>query len=326
MHAPLLFRLALSFLCWGSGVAPAEEVKLIPFPQGRPELAFNQDISAILGADDDYTRTLSRFDYAAKYRSAAPLDATARTAAFKDALDEYTPEEIQKLREAFDAVFARMDGMNVRLPDPLHLFSERRIESGAAYTRANAICMPKNIVASASAEQIRDLAAHELFHVITRHNPALRTPVYATLGFHPVGQLVLTGELANRTIANPDAPENTHAITCTLDGTAMKFMPILYSKRDFPKWGGRFFRFLNDDLIAVEIHDGKPVALTRDGKPFIVEKDVLDDFFDQVGRNTNYTFHPEETSADHFKQLLFWDIEKLPHPEKIHALDAILRR
>jgi hypothetical protein len=186
--------------------------------------------------------------------------------------------------------------------------------------------MPKHILAMAAPEQVRDLAAHEMFHVITRHNPALRDPVYATLGFRPVGQLTLTGALATRTIANPDAPENTHAISCTLDGKPLLLMPILHSKRDFPKGAPSFFPFLNDDLIAVEIRDGKPLALERDGKPFLVEKDQLDDFFTQVGRNTDYTFHPEETSADHFKQLLFWDIAELPNPEKIQALGAILRK
>lgn len=302
------------------------EVKLRPFSQGAPNLVFDHDVSGILGADDEYTLTLSKFDYAAKYRSDKPLTPAERSGAFKDALDKYSPANIEKLRKAFDMVFVEMKGMNVKLPETIHIFSEQRIEAGAAYTRANSICMPKRVVDFSGMNELRDLAAHEIFHVISRYNTELRTPIYNTLGFKQVGPLVLTGELANRTIANPDAPENTYAITCTLDGKSHEFMPILYSKQDFPKGGGSFFRFLNDDLIAVEIKDGKPVALEREGKPFIVKKEELDNYFHQIGKNTDYTFHPEETSADHFKQLLFWDVKKLPNPEKIEALGKILRK
>jgi hypothetical protein len=301
------------------------EVKLRPFSQGAPELVFDHDVSGILGADDEYTLTLSKFDYAAKYQSDKPLTPAERSVAFKGALDKYTPANIEKLRKAFDMVFAKMKGMDVKLPETIYIFSEQKIEAGAAYTRANSICMPKQVVAMSGMDQIRDLAAHEIFHVISRYNTELRTPIYSTLGFKPVGPLVLTGELANRTIANPDAPENTYAITCKLKGKNLQFMPILYSKQDFPKGGGSFFRFLNDDLIAVEIKDGKPVSLEREGKPFIVKKEELDDYFDQIGKNTDYTFHPEETSADHFKQLLFWDVKKLPNPEKVEALEKIFR-
>lgn len=337
MRSYVLFKLTIHLLfttcltCTAAGQAVADEikvpeVKLRPISKGNPELIFEHDVSAILGADDAYTLSYSKFDYASKYRSDTPLNPAERTAFAKKALDEFSPKEIQKLREAFDAVFIKMEGMKANLPETIYIFSERTIESGAPYTRANAICMPKTVLGIANKDEIKDLAAHELFHVMTRYNPELRTPIFATLGYLPVGQLVLTGDLATRTIANPDAPENTHAITCTLNDETLRFMPILYSKRDFPKGGISFFQFLNDDLIAVNIVDEKPVPIERDGKPFIVEKEQLKDYFDQIGRNTEYTFHPEETSADHFKQLLFWDLKELPNPENIKSLEEILRK
>lgn len=296
---------------------------LAAFAKGPPKLIFNQDISAILGADDDYTRTLSSFDYAAKFGSAQPLDATRRTAAFKLAVQHFEDRDIKRLQTAFGATFARMKGMDIVLPETLHVFHEDRIEAGAAYTRANAICMPLAAVRSAPAEALADLAAHELFHVISRYNRKLRSAIYATLGFKPVEPLILAGDLAKRTIANPDAPDNNYAIPGNHQGESLHFMPILYSNRDYQ--GGSFFHYLHDDLIAVEILNGAPRPIVRDGRPLIVAKDAVKGYYDQVGRNTRYTFHPEETAADHFKLLLFHDPKTLPNPEKISALEKILR-
>lgn len=309
-----------------TGVSPPlEEVILRPFSEGVPKLVFNYDVSTILGADDAYTLTLSAFDYASKYKSDTPLTPDQRAAAFKQEIHTYSPNEIQTLNEAFEAVFASMKGMTVVLPETIYIFSEETIEAGAAYTRANTICMPRKMLNMCNKDQIRDLAAHELFHVLSRYNLSLRTPIYATLGFKPVEPLQLSGALATRTIANPDAPDNSYAITGTLQGETLDFMPILYSKSDYQKNSGSFFHYLNDDLIAVKVENGKPTVIERDRKPLIVEKEQVDGYFQQIGRNTPYTFHPEETSADHFKQLLFSKPDTLPNPEKIKALDLILR-
>ena len=304
---------------------PLGEVILRPFAEGAPKLVFNYDVSTILGADDAYTLTLSAFDYASKYQSDTPLTPEQRAAAFKQSLHTYSPEEIQTLNEAFKAVFASMKGMTVVLPETIYIFSEETIEAGAAYTRANTICMPRQMLSMSNTDQIRDLAAHEMFHVLSRYNLPLRTPIYATLGFKPVEPLQLSGVLATRTIANPDAPDNNYAITGTLQGETLDFMPILYSKSDFQKNSGSFFHYLNDDLIAVKLENGKSSVIERDRTPLIVKKEQVDGYFEQIGRNTQYTFHPEETSADHFKQLLFRKPETLPNPEKIKALDRILR-
>lgn len=306
----------------GTSVA-VEEPLLRPFAESVPELVFNHDVSAILGADDPYTRSLSRFDYAAKFNSDRALSPTERAEAFRKALQHYSEDEIRILKEAFTAVFEGMKGMHVKLPKTIHIFSEQTIESGAAYTRAHTICMPKQVLSRGDMDAIKDLAAHELFHVLSRYNPELRTPIYASLGFRPVASLVLQGELATRTIANPDAPDNNHAIRGEIHGKTLDFMPILYSATEFR--GGSFFQYLHDDLIAVRIDNGTPTVMEHDGKPFIVKKEQVGGYFEQIGRNTTYTFHPEETSADHFKQLLFWDIPKLPNPEKIKALEQILR-
>lgn len=95
--------------------------------------------------------------------------------------------------------------------------------------------MPKRIVESASLESLKDLAAHELFHVISRYNKNLRPQMYAILGYTETKPLVIPEKLAGLTIANPDAPDNNYTITCAFEGQPTLFMPILYSTSPYPQ-------------------------------------------------------------------------------------------
>lgn len=301
---------------------PAPTVR--PFTEAQPALTYDHDVSPILAAEDDYIAALSAFDYAAKFKSDTPLNSSQREAAYRDALQDYTTAEIARLEQAFRKCFEAMDGMSVKLPDTIHLFSEETIESGAAYTRVNTICMPKRFIANLDDEQLTHLAAHEMFHVISRHNLELRPEIYAILGFLPAEPTALPEPLASLTIANPDAPGMGHVIQCNWQGRATHFLPILHSSR--PYRGGSFFQYLQDDLLAVELVEGRAVPILEEGKPVIVRKEDTEDYYQQVGRNTHYTFHPEETTADHFMLLLLRDLEELPHPDKVRALGDILRR
>lgn len=294
-------------------------------PFDRPQLVFNQDISPMLGSDDDYTLTLSAFDYAAKFKSDKTLTERQRADAFKNAMEVYSESEIEKLNDAFDAVFSKMGDMTIRLPETIVVFSEETIEGGAAYTRGNAICMPKRIVSSASLASLKDLAAHELFHVISRYNKELRPQMYGLIGYTETMPLTIPQQLVDLTIANPDAPDNNYTITCNYLGKSTLFMPILYSKTAYPaKSNLTFFSFLNDDLLAVKLVDQVPQAILEDGKPVIVKKNNLPDYAAQIGKNTDYTFHPEETTADHFMLLIRGHYSNLPNPEKIDQLNQIL--
>lgn len=298
---------------------------LRPFSEGWPKLTFDHDVSALLATEDDYITTLSAFDYAAKFDSDKPLNRSQRKAAYRAAIEEYTPREVARLKAAFERCFEAMEGMTVQLPDTIHIFSEEGVESGAAYTRAHTICMPKRFIGRLGEDKLADLAAHEMFHVISRHNLDLRPQMYAILGFQQVEPPATLPEfLGSRTIANPDAPGMDYVIECTWRGKAQHFLPILHSERDYSH--GSFLFYIKDDLLAVKLVDGRAVPLLERGKPIIVKKEDVEGYFKQVGRNTHYTFHPEETTADHFMLLIRDRVDTTPNPDKIRALGDILRR
>ena len=98
------------------------------------------------------------------------------------------------------------------LPENIYFIkTSGREEGDAAYTRENAIVLPKSILASPERE-IQRLLAHELFHISSRLHPKLTTTLYETIGFHYCGEVDMPPELASRKITNPDAPKNDFCI------------------------------------------------------------------------------------------------------------------
>lgn len=53
-------------------------------------------------------------------------------------------------------------------------------------------------------------------------------------------------------------------------------------------------------MLLVNIVEGRAEPILVNTEPVIVSKNKLIDFYDLVGKNTNYTYHPEETIADNF--------------------------
>jgi hypothetical protein len=69
-------------------------------------------------------------------------------------------------------------------------------EFGAAYTRNRSIMLPQGRLHIAGDER-RDffLLAHELFHILSRENPAQRHALYALLGFERFANFEYPAEL-----------------------------------------------------------------------------------------------------------------------------------
>jgi hypothetical protein len=199
-------------------------------------------------------------------------------------------------------------------------------EASAAYTRANAVVLPRAKL-SQSPAALRKLICHELFHVLSRENAQLREALYATIGFVACEEIELPGDLGPRRITNPDAPRNDHCIRVDVDGKVVWAVPILYAKTgkyDVAR-GGEFFDYLTFECLLVERDGDSPRVRIKfsDGRPVLVGVGQLSRFYEQIGRNTRYIIHPEEILADNFA-LLVLDERKVPSPEILDKLEAVL--
>ena len=279
--------------------------------------ADSSQAAGLLQSSDEYTQQLGEFDWQSKTQ-----DASATTEA--DYLDHaaqqarsWTSDEIATLRTIIQSAEARIRALNLRLSLPSEIVlvrSTMQEEGGAAgYTRQNFIVL--------GGQLSEFLFLHELFHVYSRANPAVRDALYATIGFRKTNEIELPEPLATRKISNPDAPVHDHVIEVTIDGTPQEAIFLIYSERDYTQ--GTFFDYLTQGLLLVEGDDGTKRARLEDGQPALRRYDQASDLRDQIGRNTNYDIDPEEVMADHFT-LLILDAP-VPEPNYLEQVKTILR-
>ena len=216
---------------------------------------------------------------------------------------EWTDEEKRLVDSALSAIRPRIDEMRLPWPETIYLIkTSGNEEGGAAYTRGSAIVLPETELAQVPKDSLSKMLSHELFHVLTRKNPALK-------------------------ITTPDAPKNDHCIRLQVAGVPTWAMPILFSRtsRYDTSRGGEFFDYLQFKFLLVEGKDSiAPVIATYDDANIrLVGLNEVSGFFEQIGRNTNYVIHPEEILADNFA-LLVAGGRVVPSPDVLRKMKETL--
>jgi hypothetical protein len=199
-------------------------------------------------------------------------------------------------------------------------------ESGAFYTRGSSIVFPQAELANGKtpAEQI---LCHELFHVLSRANPELREAAYNAIGYEACDEVEFPETLRSRKITNPDAPRNDHCIRVHVGEQPHWAIPVLYSRAETynAQLGGRLFSYLQFKLLLVDRNDatGAVTPLIDDKGPRLVAPADAQGFYDQVGMNTPYVIHPEETLADIFALLVLGE-SQVQSPQVLAKLKDVL--
>ncbi len=179
---------------------------------------------------DDYIRQLSPFDRQVRPQTDQPVSEAQFLEFTAGHVLPWTEADVARLTPLVREMAAKIKPWNLPLPPVVLLVKTDGLEEGrAAYCRGPAIILPRNMVEGSTAK-LATILPHELFHVLSNQNPALRKTLYATIGFQPCNEVALPESLAARKITNPDAPLNNHYITVTQDGKPLELMPVLFSK------------------------------------------------------------------------------------------------
>lgn len=314
----LLVLLTFSFTGAGSrvladGIPLQDRTELITTP---PERAAD-----LMTTIDGFVRGLSEFDLRSKTLSTDDVTVEQYLAYLRERPQEWTYEDVEKLKRVAQSITKKLDDARLYLPFPYTINvvkTDMKEEYGAsAYTRMNYIVMGADMF-NLTDKDFEEVFIHELFHVLSRNNPAFQEKVYNSLGFKQSNEVKYPE--GYRRISNPDAPFNNYYINVGTEDGPVDAMLILYSDKDYE--GGSFFRYAKLGLMAVEGDDQNKKPVMKDGKPVVFEISDVTNFFEQVGRNTGYIIHPEELSADHFVMLL--NNEPAKNPEKIDDLKKLL--
>jgi hypothetical protein len=293
------------------------EVRFASLEQGRQ----------VLITDDAFTAQLSRFDLQCRLKT----DKDVTLADWKQFVTQHVrawlPEEIVSVSKSIDRLKQRLTVFRLPLPPVIQLVrTTGDEESNAAYTRSAAIVLPTKVM-SYDETKLDRLLLHELFHVLSRHDGAVRAKLYAIIGFELCPSIELPASLAPRRITNPDAP----TIDCTINFTAksgnkVTTAPILYAsaKQYDPKKGATLFQSFVFRLLVVEQRGGRPQPVLLNGNSVVIDPRDESEFLEKIGKNTNYIIHPDEILADNFVRLVMKDAD-VPSPQIIDQMQSALR-
>lgn len=266
----------------------------------------------ILRRPDVWARQLSAFDRGARMRTLEPTSTQSFLAFTGDAALDWTPAEQAYWTLQADRLSDALAGLNPRLPQIFMVKTTGLEEFNAAYTRNRSIMLPQERLDIAGDER-RDffLLAHELFHVLSTENPALRSELYALLGFERFATFEYPAELEERRLSNPQAHHNEHALAVQTPDGLREVVPVLQSTVplediiELPTSGPPpIFGVLDIVLLPVDIGTG---AVLRDasGEPIRYGFGNTS-WVPQMRRNSSYIIHPEELVADNFALLMEW--------------------
>ena len=311
-------------VCLGATIALAQTE---PAPSIRIRFASLEEGREILRTRDGFIRRLSPFDRAARLKTDREVSESEFLNFVAGKVVEWDSADRERVGQALDRIRPALGEYPLNWPESIrfvHTTGEE--EGGAAYTRGKAVILPRTRLHQ-SPEKLAQLVAHELFHVLSRHDRDIRDRLYRVIGFERCPEVELPKPLARRRITNPDAPVNAHRIRVQQAGRQFWAVPVLYStsERYDPLQGGSFFKYLQFRLLLEAVEDKAAAASAPAGsQPRLVEVEEVSGFFEQIGRNSSYIIHPEEVLAVNFALIVTGETE-FPSPEVAEGIRSVLR-
>jgi hypothetical protein len=290
---------------------------------GRFRFALAADARAILGTRDGFVASLGPVDRSLRLAARAPVDEASYLAFTATQAMDFIESEEDRLRRALRRLDERMRARSLDVaefapPEIPLVKTTGKEEFSLPYTRGAAIVLPAPVLGVAD-DALVALLAHELFHVLSRHSPALREKAYRLIGFEPGPPPVFSGEVEALRITNPEGYQRNFQLALPRGSEAVRVVPFLLSKRPGydPELGDSVLAYLQFKLIVVA---------PAKGQPRMIEPD--DDYLRCVGRNSEEVFHPDEIMADNFVRVLARaDRTRAmePTPELVDDLESLLR-
>jgi hypothetical protein len=274
----------------------------------------------ILMLRDEFIAALTLLDRRARLQTDQDISEKDFLAFVGRSVRSWTPEETNRITSVLQTLGEKLARWNLPFPATILLVkTSGEEEFNNCYTRQNAIFFPA-AEAAGRPSALGYLILHELFHVLSRHDPELRKVCYGTIGFRPINEIELPEELRQRKVTNPDGVQNGWRIGLTNQNEAFYAVPILLAtgpsfnpnERDASAYD--YFR-----LLVVKPDGTNWVAQRVAGRPRLFRPADTTGWFEQIGRNTGYTIHPDEILADNFVRLINGDTN-LPSPQIITAM------
>lgn len=278
-----------------------------------------------LGTTDAWVRSFGPMDRQVRLQSEELVSEASFLEFAASQVGEWEDAEMAKVTSSLLEISKMLGerGLDLPLPPEIILIKTSGREEGNAggYTRRNAIIVPVTQIGRQE-PVFRTFLLHELFHVMTRHDPEIRIPLYRIIGFEPCNDIEYPESLLPRKITNPDAFHFDSFVELFVDGSPVSVIPLTLSKAD-TYGGGGIFDIVRVEFLRVSRLSGIMKPHTRGRQPLLYSMSEVEGYYEKIGRNTNYVIHPEEIMADNFA-LAVMGKKEVPNPEILDRLLEVL--
>jgi len=271
----------------------------------KAELLDAQTASSVIAEKDDYISNFSEFDLQSRLGTPEKVS--------KEDLLEFLSKQTLNWTNSdeiiVNRIFSELDicyaPYREYLLDSIKLIKTTgREECDAAYTRNTCIYVPISMV-QWPYNELKELIAHELFHVISTTNPKFRNDLYLKLGFTACPELDVPNDYKHLYVSNPDTIGKNCYVVFQNSGAQIKAVPFLYSKT--PYNGGYFFEYFRFTFLESKMKDNRCLPLYENNLPkFINAPQKLFDLCEEIDPYKNqHRLHPEEILAYYWSLLPF---------------------
>ena len=277
----------------------------------KAELVDAKTASLIIAKKDDYISNFSEFDLQSRLGTSDKVSKEDLLVFLSQQTVDWTDSEEIMINRIIDELNDSYLSYKKFLLDKIKLIKTTgREECDAAYTRRQCIYVPVSMV-QWPYEELKELIAHELFHVVSTHNPKFRNNLYLKLGFIPCPELEIPEGYKHLYVSNPDTIGKNCYVSFQSNGARVNAVPFLYS--EVPYRGGYFFEYFRFTFLESEMNDNTCKPLYEHNRPkFIATPQKLFDLCEEIDPYGNqHRLHPEEILAYYWSLLPFAE-SKLP--------------
>ena len=271
----------------------------------KAELIDAQTASSIIATKDDYISNFSEFDLQSRLGTSEKVSKEDLVEFLSQQTVDWTNSEEIIVNRIFDELDISYAPYKEYLLDSVKIIKTTgREECDAAYTRNKCVYVPISMV-QWPYDELKELIAHELFHVVSTHNPKFRNDLYVKLGFNPCPELDVPDECQYLYVSNPDTIGKNCYVAFQDNGSQIKAVPFLYSES--PYMGGYFFEYFRFTFLESEMKNNKCMPLYENNRPkFISAPQKLYDMCEEIDPyNNQHRLHPEEMLAYYWSLLPF---------------------
>lgn len=293
--------------------------KKIPF-----RFATRAEAQMLITDIDNFTNKLNSFDINLRLGKEDGRKSELLRLAMNET-QNWSEEDKNKITAAFKSLQSKIDKQKLKIKYPQEVIlvktSMKEEMNVAAYTRKNWIALGEKYINEATNDELEYLLAHEIFHLLTRSNKDFKKSVYSVIGFNVTErELFFPIDIIEKRISNPDIELYDSYAEFTINGNKQKCSMIIYTKIPFSP-DKNLSDYLSVGLIPL---NENLIPIQNDGKTVIYDINQAEDFYDKIGKNTQYIINPEEILADNFAYLL---IQKkgLPNPEIQKKIAELLK-